>query len=49
MFLPAVDIDLGPDWEFNFGVGVGATRSTDHVLVKMILGYRLNNKKKNNP
>lgn len=49
MFLPAVDIDFGPNWEFNFGVGVGATRSTDHLLVKMILGYRLNNKQKNNP
>ena len=31
---------LGPRWEFNLGVGVGMTPSTDHLLVKMILGYR---------
>ena len=39
-FFPVVDYDFGPEWEFNFGVGVGATRSTDHLLVKMILGRR---------
>ncbi len=38
--LPALDLDLGPNWEFNFGVGVGVTHSTDHLLVKMILGRR---------
>jgi len=38
--LPAIDYDFGPNWEFNFGVGVGVTRSTDHLLVKMILGRR---------
>lgn len=37
---PAIDLNLGPRWEFNFGLGVGVTRSTDHLLVKMILGYR---------
>ncbi len=40
--LPAVDIDLGERWEFNFGVGVGVTRATDHLLIKAILGYRFN-------
>ena len=40
LFVPAVDIDFGKRWEFNFGVGVGATRSTDHLLIKCILGYR---------
>jgi hypothetical protein len=40
MFVPAVDVDFGPNWEFNFGVGVGATGSTDHILIKGILGYR---------
>ncbi|SRR5581483_237355 len=44
--MPAIDLDFGPQWEFNFGVGVGATRSTDHLLVKMILGYRFGGKKK---
>lgn len=39
-FIPAVDVDLGPAWELNFGVGVGVTHSTDHLLVKMILGHR---------
>lgn len=38
--LPAVDLNLGPDWEFNVGVGVGVTHSTDHLLVKMIIGRR---------
>jgi hypothetical protein len=39
-FFPTLDYDFGPNWEFNFGVGVGATRSTDHLMVKMILGHR---------
>ena len=38
--VPAIDYDFGPNWEFNFGVGVGVTRSTDHLLVKMIIGHR---------
>ena len=38
--VPAVDYDFGPNWEFNMGVGVGVTRSTDHLLVKMIVGRR---------
>jgi hypothetical protein len=42
--LPAVDIDFGKKWEFNFGVGVGVTQATDHLLVKAILGYRFNSK-----
>jgi hypothetical protein len=40
LFVPAVDIDFGKRWEFNFGVGIGATQSTDHLLIKCILGYR---------
>jgi hypothetical protein len=39
-FIPAIDIDFAPEWEFNFGVGVGATRSTDHLIVKCIVGRR---------
>jgi hypothetical protein len=35
-----IDYDFGPDWEFNLGVGIGATQSTDHLLVKMIAGRR---------
>jgi hypothetical protein len=38
--VPAVDIDFGPQWEFNFGVGVDLTSSTDHLIVKCIVGRR---------
>jgi len=38
--VPTIDYDFGPNWEFNLGVGVGVTRSTDHLLVKMIIGRR---------
>ena len=24
-FVPAIDVDFGPRWEFNFGAGVGVT------------------------
>jgi hypothetical protein len=39
---PAVDLNIAPQWEINFGLGVGVTRSTDHLIAKMILGYRFN-------
>ena len=39
-FIPAIDVDFGPSWEFNFGVGVGVTHSTDHLIVKCIVGKR---------
>jgi len=39
-FFPSVEIDFGPQWEFNFGVGVGATGATDHLIVKCIVGRR---------
>jgi hypothetical protein len=35
------DLNLSPKWEFNFGVGVGVTAATDHLMVKMILGRRV--------
>ena len=41
MFIPAVDLDFGSRWEFNFGVGLGVTQATDHLIIKCILGYRL--------
>ena len=37
---PAIDLNVAPEWEINFGLGVGVTRATDHLIVKMILGYR---------
>jgi hypothetical protein len=39
-FIPAIDLNLSPDWEFNAGIGVGVTHSTDHLLVKFIVGRR---------
>ena len=44
-FVPAINVDFGKAWEFNFGVGIGVTHNTDHLLVKAILGYRFNLKK----
>jgi hypothetical protein len=39
---PAVDLNLAPQWEVNFGVGVGMTHGTDHLIAKTIIGYRFN-------
>ena len=39
---PAIDLNVAPQWELNFGLGVGVTGSTDHLIAKMILGYRFN-------
>jgi hypothetical protein len=39
-FFPAVDLNVSPNWEINFGVGVGPTASTDHWIVKAIVGRR---------
>ena len=39
------DLNVSPNWEINFGVGVGLTGSSDHLLVKMILGRRFGAKK----
>ena len=37
----AANIDFGPGWEFNIGVGAGFTRETDHSIVKIILGRQV--------
>lgn len=34
------DLNVSPVWEINFGVGIGATASTDHLIFKGILGRR---------
>ena len=39
---PAIDLNIAPQWEINFGLGVGLTGPTDHLIAKMILGYRFN-------
>ena len=37
---PTIDLDLGPQWEVNFGPGLGLTSSTDRLILKVIIGYR---------
>ena len=39
-FFPAIDLNVSPVWEINFGVGVGPTAATDHWIVKGIIGRR---------
>jgi len=36
----AADLDVSPDWEINFGVGRGLTGTSEHWIVKSIIGYR---------
>ena len=35
---PVIDLNLGPKWEVNFGLGFGLTHGTDDLVVKLILG-----------
>lgn len=37
-FFPAIDLNVSPQWEINFGVGIGPTAGTDRWIVKAILG-----------
>lgn len=41
-FFPAIDLNVSPDWEFNFGVGIGPTAATDRWIVKAIVGRKFN-------
>jgi hypothetical protein len=34
------DLNVSPVWEINIGIGIGATATTDHLIVKAILGRR---------
>ena len=45
-FFLASDLNVSPDWEINFGVGVGTTSATDHLIVKGIIGRRFSWTKK---
>ena len=40
IIFPALDLNVSPDWELNFGVGRGLTGTTEHWVVKSIVGYR---------
>lgn len=34
------DLNVSPKWEINFGVGLGPTAATDHLIIKGIVGRR---------
>jgi hypothetical protein len=36
----AADLNVSPDWELNFGVGKGLTGTTEHWIIKAIVGRR---------
>ncbi|HKB79559.1 MAG TPA: hypothetical protein VKH35_07575 [Thermoanaerobaculia bacterium] len=38
---PAIDLNLGPDWEFNAGIGLPLTHDTEGTIFKVILGRRV--------
>ena len=42
---PALNLDFGPDWEFNLAAGIPLNAGTDRVAFKMILGRRFGGKK----
>lgn len=48
-FFPAIDLNVSPDWEINFGVGIGPTAATDHWIVKAIVGRHFDWGRKKNP
>jgi hypothetical protein len=37
-FFAVANLFVSPKWEINFGVGLGVTASTDHIIVKAIIG-----------
>jgi hypothetical protein len=37
---PVIDLNVSPNWEFNFGAGVDVSNSADHLIVKCIIGRR---------
>ncbi|MBV8673085.1 MAG: hypothetical protein JOZ33_06600 [Acidobacteriaceae bacterium] len=39
-FFPSIDLNVSPQWEINFGVGVGVTAASDHWIIKGIVGRR---------
>jgi hypothetical protein len=40
LMFPTLDINAGPNWEFNFGVGRGLTGTSERWVVKWIIGHR---------
>lgn len=37
---PAINLDLGPEWEFNAGIGIGLTAAAEPLIFKVIVGRR---------
>ena len=37
---PTIDLNVSPNWEFNFGAGVDVTNHSDHLIIKCIVGRR---------
>ena len=37
---PTIDLNVSPNWEFNFGAGVDVSNSADHLIIKCIVGRR---------
>ncbi len=37
---PTIDLNLSPNWEFNFGAGADVSNSADHLILKCIVGRR---------
>jgi hypothetical protein len=40
ILVPSIDLNVSPDWELNFGVGRGLTGTSEHWVVKGIVGRR---------
>ena len=40
MIFPTIDLEVSPDWELNFAVGRGLTGSSEHWILKSIVGYK---------
>lgn len=45
---PVIDLNVSPNWEINFGAGVDVTNSSDHLIVKCIIGRRFSWGRKSN-
>ncbi len=38
--VPCIDLDIFPEWEFNFGAMFGINNATDKFILKMIVGRK---------
>lgn len=40
LIFPTLDLNASPNWELNFAVGRGLTGTSEHWVIKWIVGYR---------